>query len=167
MIQIIPRPYRDIICGPFQIRNNINVMKNQKDGSAGAALIGCFGGGFLTLPLAENIIKGTLRTALAAAGAFALFKLNISLPVASVVASTVSLPSVCVAGGSWLLGNGAAATISALSSGSFAALGVGFLSLGAGWLVLEKYDLLPIGLGEKAVDKITDDWKGPLIDALA
>jgi hypothetical protein len=83
------------------------------------------------------------RTALAALGTFALYQTG---PTLAVVAGTAAvgafiLPtSTLIAAGGYLLYQGTAITITALSIGAFAEIGKGLLLLAAGWLVLDKHD---------------------------
>lgn len=125
---VIPRPLRDILTGPFQC-NQAEVRKTI--------------GGTVVCEPAENMIKGSIRLAATALSAFALFKTNSSLQVAAALAVCISVPCVLIAGGSWLLYDGAISIASALKSGDFAALGVGVVKVVAGYFILEKHDYIP------------------------
>lgn len=149
--KIVPAPIRDIVFTQFEIRNCRDDMRGAQPGSADAALIGVFGGGVVSQPLAAKLIGATSRVALAAIGAYAVSSFGLSLPVAAVLSGIVSLPALSIAGGSWILYHGVAASVSALATGSFTTLGIGVACLAGGWITLENYDVAELGLAEQCV----------------
>lgn len=142
-MSFIPRPISDLIA-PFAHTAKINKILKTSDRSTVPALK-C-----LTREVQKymdrDMIHAVLRTALAAGCAFALYKLGGSLAVAATVGALASLPTVALAGGSYLLYLGGSATIAAVSSGSFSTLGIGLATLAAGWITLEYHDLIPLGI---------------------
>jgi hypothetical protein len=152
MSLLIPRPIRDIVTGPFIIRSAAQEMQGFKAGSAQAAVIGIFGGGKLTLPPAENMIKGALRISLAVVGA--MFLSGSSFTVALVIGAIVSLPTAAIVGGSALYISGVTAAQVALATGSFFTLGSSILLLASGYILLECHDIIPLGLAEGTIRSI-------------
>lgn len=148
---IIPRPVRDIVVGPFEINHRVNQIRNTGPDSAASAIVGIFGGGFITLPPASKMMAASARLSFAALGAFALYKAGSSIAIAAVLGATVSLPSVAIVGGSWLLYHAATALTASLASGSFMTLGIGMASLAGGWLTLECHDIIPFGIAERLI----------------
>lgn len=106
----------------------------------------------------EKMIISTVRVVLAATAIFALCSAG-SLSVTAIAALSgicISIPTVLVAGAGWLLYQGVTLAISSCASLSFLKLGLALSSLAAGYIMLEKYDICHLGLGEMAIQEYLD-----------
>jgi len=100
------------------------------------------------------MIDAVCHTAIAALGTLAIYKLGGSLAAFATIGvcgALISLPSVVLAGGTWLACHGITAIVSSISLGSFGTLAYGMASLGGGYILLEKYDVTIIGLLERGI----------------
>lgn len=168
MLQIIPRPVREIVAGPFLSRNAFSAISEGCEQNQGInALVGMFGGASVTLPPAKEMISAMLRTGLVAAIALALLKTHSSLAVGAVLTGIVSLPALAIAGGSFLLYSGCATVYSTLATGSLTTLGIGLACVAGGYLTLELHDICPIGLAETfAILPMADAYAKPLTELI-
>jgi len=92
------------------------------------------------------------RIILAAIGAFAL--VGAATPaIACAIGAVVSIPATLIAAGSFGVYWGVATIVASASTGSFATLGTGLLALAGGWIAIQKYMILPIGIAELALPK--------------
>lgn len=166
MTLIIPRPLRDFITVPYDINNYKNDCQRAASdyGSEGMAVLGMFGGGFVSKPLAHMLINAGLRVATVALGVFAFSTFGGSAPVALAFGAVISLPSALIVAGCGLLKFGVAAIIASFASGSFASLGIGLAASAGGWLALEYHDFLPWGIAEYALfEPIAKNLAEPLL----
>ena len=157
LINFIPRPVRDLIGCPLEIRARHVAAHDTKSGIVKHEINEILDKPVFVRPLAEKMLKAAYRTVVAALGALAVYQLSVgSLGVAAGIGALVSLPAVAIAGGSFLAYQGATAAISALATGSFQTLGLGLAALFGGWLALEHHDMIPIGLAEPLFTKLSD-----------
>lgn len=123
MINFIPRPLRDLVT----FRDI--VLERKKD--------------------PHHLVNGTvLRTYLAAITSIALYRGDVSLQIVASAGVVISLPVTAIALGNGLLYYSAMMTSIAISTKSFAALGVAFGSLAGGYITLEFHDFIKFGIGE-------------------
>jgi hypothetical protein len=164
MLQIVPRPLRDIVAGPYFSRNAVSaVMRGCEENQGMNAVIGILGGGHITLPPAKQMIRAMLRTGMVAAIALALIKTQGSLAVGAVLTGIISLPAFAIAGGSVLLYSGCAAVYSTLASGCLTTLGIGLAFAAGGFITLEMHDIYPIGIAESTmIEPMADAYAKPL-----
>lgn len=163
---LIPRPARDLILNPLQIYNSKNDRSLFQPGMSRLALFNLTDVGALTLPDAQKTIKAACRIALAALGMLALYKIGGSMVISAIVGSAISLPTVAIATGSWLVYKGISALATSIISGSFASLGYGAVAFLGGWVALESYDVLPFGIAEVGFDSAAESYAPSLVEKL-
>jgi hypothetical protein len=151
MIQLIPRPVRDMVTAPSDTKKAYQGIHQM--GIGGQAIIGMFGGGRLTLPPAERMAKAALRISLAALGAFFALKMSWHLGACALLGGMVSLPATAIAFGTYFLGIGLCATKTALAKGTLSALATCLGGIVGGYLTLEAHDIVPFGVGEIVIDR--------------
>jgi hypothetical protein len=170
---MIPRPIRDIVGTFFYLRNLDLISLRQAVSEAGPKgqeseqLLAAMGKQEYTnlLPIANNMIKATFRTVVAACGVFAVVQGGYSVPVAFVLGAVSSLPTTLVAVGAVVAYQGTALVITSLTTGILSQLGMGLSSVTLGYIVCEFYDFryFEFGITEGLLQAITDSSSASLV----
>lgn len=153
MISLIPKPIRDIVVSPFIIKQNADHEDPKTR----------------LLP-ANSLIKASLRISFSALGALAVFPLVHStggLIAAAAIGSLISLPSVLIVGGTWLLCHAVTATVAAVAAGSFTGFATALLFTALGWYTLEHHNFYLMGSAERVFEKLAIKYREPLAERLA
>lgn len=152
MPSIIPKPIREFINHP------IRIVTSACSGNANYAR-------FVTSVRTKQLVELALRTAVAAAGVYAVAQGG-SLGLALGLGSVVSFPATMLAVGGYAAYVGVSAIASSVAMGSFVALGMGLATAFAGWLTLECYDFMQFGTLEYCIIQPLGDKAGDLVGEL-
>lgn len=163
----IPRPIRDIVLAPSTLKRTVHSLEQMcTPGSARAAIIGIFGGGWATLPIAKRMIQAAIRIGIAVLGVFFVIGCNRSMIMTTALVGLISLPAAITMNGGLLLIGGISVIAQAIVTNSLTSLGLGsFLMLG-GFLTLEFHDIFPIGLGEGVIQSVAEEYQGAITQAI-
>ncbi len=146
MMNMVPRPFRDVLL-PF-----VEIV--------------CAGRRGLEEPLTEDF-KEKVRNSAKAVSRIALIALKSaaftgiaaaispidSIKVSFVLGSLVSLPTVGVIVGGWLVHFGSIITIASVALESLVPFVFGTMIAACGWYILERHDYFQFGIGEVIIDK--------------
>lgn len=138
IITILPRPFRDIVDGyrKANAKRTLLVdeeMERQRE-------------------LGHKLLTGAItRISLLALGTFAMLNSNavvttLGVHGAILLGSVISLPTMALAGGSYLLYQATAMIVASYATASLATFGIGAATAAAGWLTLELHDSFTIGI---------------------
>lgn len=163
MTILIPKPIRDCFSAARALDESISLITSVAPGSAGAAVLGIFGGGALTLPPANKLIQTAGRIALAALGFVAFQFTGGYVTAACVLGSLISLPAVAIVGSTSLSMYGISAAWSSLFTGCLTTLGLGLAGLAGGAVLSELYDIVPFGIGDCAISSLAEKLEKPLV----
>ena len=141
---ICPKPIRDIFENISFIKIDADYLKTVPEAKKAGAAKALFQDSNAS---AQDLVLAVIRVGLAALGALVFYQVGIDLISLSLVA-IVSGPSAAILGGGALVVSGIQAVVAALALRSLPALGMGLARLAGGWLLLEKYDIRPFGLGD-------------------
>jgi hypothetical protein len=147
---IIPRPARDIVLAYLQSSARPNFANEAVKVAlrTTVAVAGFFVVASLPAMTAAEIGRGLF---LLACNVVVINSNFFSAYLAIGVFSAVSLPSLAIALGSYLLASGITGVVSALALGSFKALAITLASASAGYVILECHDILKLGALEMFV----------------
>lgn len=143
---LIPRPLRDIIMGPKALSITVNPLEDNSNDIFTLKLI--------EPSLEKQVISAITRVALTSLALWAISSTN-SQAATLILGSTISVPTTAIFEGTRLMMMGGFTSITAIASNSFTSLATGLASLAAGWIMLEKHDIVAFGLAEVFIDKAT------------
>ncbi|MDB6081127.1 MAG: hypothetical protein JWO53_399 [Chlamydiia bacterium] len=166
MLLIIPRPLRDIIQAPIEMRKPKSILDVPGGSSAVVGINGDTAIVSKATP-AEKMIKAMFRISLVALGVLALHYFPANIPMAAVLGSVISLPSVIVLSAGALVYAGGQAIVASMITGLFVSFAVGVSLTAVGWAGLECHDVVPFGLGEVAMDKFAKAYEAGLTKKLS
>ena len=146
MLQLIPRPMRDILEKPFggeplvQHTENIQLTQSQ---NGFLSILGKMRNAFPS----DRVVRAALRIAIAASGILIFTgAAKETIILLAVVGSVVSLPSLAIAAGAYLLCHGVSLLIVAVAQASFSSIAFISLNIAAGLMALEFHDAVSLGI---------------------
>lgn len=149
---LIPRPVRDIVVAPVDIRAVGRALGGHQPPSQVMKLKQ----GQLARKECEDMLKGIMHLGLLAIGWFVNRSLTWSWPTVLIGGCVLSTPSMLIAGSFYGLSFGARALLHCLGTGAFWQFALGMGAVGVSYYVLEKHEVVHIGFLEKAVDAIAE-----------
>lgn len=154
MTMLIPRPLRDYY-NLFEINQICRKIKETKADSDQTnyhywcEALGTKHNKDITEPY-SRAIKTTLRISLAVASVLLSDSSQLSTD-ANLAGFTLSIPSMSLISGSQLIYNGSSQVVNSIAANSLKDFGLGLAAIATGWLLLESYDLVPLGIAESII----------------
>jgi hypothetical protein len=142
MTFFIPKPLRDVVSlGAHERRFQTEISTEL---TASQAKINFWIGKIGSFFPHERVARAAIRIALAASAAFLLSAASIkTILLAAVVGSVISLPTVMIASGGYLLCQGVISLVTAIASVHFSTIALALANCAVGWFALECYDMAP------------------------
>ena len=144
---LLPRPIRDIIMGPKALSITVNPLEHNSNDIVTLKLI--------EPSLEKQVVSAITRVALTSLALLTLSSFTHEQPSTIILGSFISAPTVALFEGTRLMMMGGSSSITAIASNSFTSLATSLAYLAAGWIMIEKHDIVVFGLAEAFIDKAT------------